>query len=517
MQIAPHCSILNYFCSMKSAISKFYLENPLKCIVAIGLLFRLVAAIFSEGYAFQDDHFLIIEVAQQWLDKAPSELLPQLGAKVPSGHSFFYPGLHYWFFKFLHALGIDNPNTKMLLVRIIHAFYSMTIVLLGYKITSLISNKKNAETVGWILAIFWIFPLLSVRNLIEYVCIPPLMLATYLILKHQNTTKFFTFIGIGFVAGIAFSFRFQTILFIGGMGLVLLLQKEFQKAIMFGLGALISIVLIQGGVDYLIWNKPFAEFIEYTNYNLHHSGEYPNGPWYNYSLLILGLFIVPLSFYLIWGNIKAFRKYLMLSLPWFIFFIFHSYFPNKQERFVLPVLPFFIILGVVGWNEYLSKSNFWSNRGKLYQSTLTWILCVNMFLLCFLTPASTKISKVRVMNYFRERGEVSHFVLETTQMWGSVLMPRYYHGVWNLPYTITQEFSASQFFDSVAVLKKPRPSHVVFAEPKDLEKRISLVKAQVKDLIFEKEIESSYLDKTMTWLNPVNVNQTYYIYRIVYK
>jgi len=502
---------------MKSAISKFYQENPLKSILMVGLFFRLIAAIFSEGYAFQDDHFLIIEVAQQWLDRSPSELLPQLGAKVPSGHSFFYPGLHYYFFSFLHGLGIDNPNTKMLLVRILHALYSMTIVLYGFKITSLISNKKNAATVGWILAIFWIFPLLSVRNLIEYVCIPPLMLATYLIIKHQNSQKWFTFVGIGLIAGIAFSFRFQTILFIGGMGLVLLLQKEFKKTIMFGIGALIAIILLQGVVDYLIWQKPFAEFLEYTNYNLHHSGEYPNGPWYNYSLLMLGLFIIPLSLYLIWGNFYIFRKYLIISLPWFLFFIFHSYFPNKQERFVLPVMPFFIIVGVVGWNEYLSKSNFWLNRQKIYKATLTCILCVNIFLLCFLTPASTKISKVRVMNYFRERGDVSHFVLETTQMWGSVLMPRYFHGVWELPYTITQEFNAQQLFDSITVLKRPRPSHVVFAEPKDLEKRVSLVKAQVKDLIFEKEIESSYLDKTMTWLNPVNVNQTYYIYRIVYK
>lgn len=517
MQIVHQWSILNYFCSMKTIISKLYLENPLKCILAIGLLFRLIAAIFSEGYAFQDDHFLIIEFAQQWLDHSPNELLPQLGAKVPSGHSFFYPGLHYCFFSFLHALGVDNPNTKMLLVRLIHAFYSMFIVLLGYKITLIVSNRKNAETVGWILAIFWIFPMLSVRNLIEYVCIPPLMYATFLILKYQNSNKFFNFIGIGFIAGIAFSFRFQTILFIGGMGLVLLIQKEFNKAIMFIIGAFVSFVLLQGAVDYFIWHKPFVEFLEYTNYNLHHSGEYPNGPWYSYSLLILGLFILPLSFYLIWGNYYIFRKYLMLSLPWFIFFVFHSYFPNKQERFVLPAIPFFIIGGVVGWNEFFSKSSFWSNKHNLYKRTLIWIVYFNFFLLCFLTPASTKISKVRVMNYFRERGGVSHFALETTQMWGSVLLPRYYQGGWNLPYTITQEFNAQQLFDSVEVLNKPRPSHVVFAEPKDLEKRVSLVKVQVKDLIFEKEIESSYLDKTMTWMNSMNVNQTYYIYRIVYK
>lgn len=501
---------------MKSAFLKYYHANSLKVILLIGIVFRVIAAVFSEGFAFQDDHFLVIEIAQKWVDNIPNEWLPKNGASIPSGHSLFYPGLHYFFFQFLHAIGIDNPEYKMLLVRIIHAFYSMSIVYLGYKITTLISSRKNAEIVAWILSVFWIFPLLSVRNLVEFVCIPPLMYATYLCLKYKNANQLSIFLWIGLIAGIAFSIRFQCSLFIGGIGLVLLLQKKIKQAIAYGFGAILSILLIQGCVDYFIWGKPFAEFIEYTNYNLHHSSEYPNGPWYNYILLILGLFIIPLSVYLTWGNIKSFKNNLILSLPWVLFFLFHSYFPNKQERFILPVLPFFIILGVVGWVQFLDKSEFWKNKQKLFKGSIIWIVVLNMFLLFFLTPASTKISKVRVMNYFRERGDVSYFALETTQMWGTVLMPKFYHGVWNNPYLITQENSAQQMFEYIKNENLPKPSHIVFAEPKDLQKRINLVKKEVKDLEFEKAIESSYLDKTMTWLNPVNVNQTYYIYKIKY-
>ena len=501
---------------MIEQISNFYKNHPLKSILIVGLLFRLIAAIFSEGFAFQDDHFLVIEIAQHWVDGISNDWLPAFGAKVPSGHSLFYAGIHYYFFEGLKLCGITNPELKMFLVRLIHAIYSLTVVYYGYKIAKFISSQKTALTVGWLLSVFWIFPLLSVRNLVEVVSIPPLMFAIYMILKHKEVKSLWLFIAIGFVAGISFSLRFQTILILGGIGLVMLFQKEFVKAIQFGFGVILSIALFQGVVDYFVWGKPFAEFIEYTNYNLHHSAEYPNGPWYNYTLLILGLFIVPLSFFLFYGNIYRFKKYLLLSLPAAIFFVFHSYFPNKQERFILTMLPLFIIVGVAGWNEFMENSKWWANRKTLYNRSWKFIWVLNTILLLFLTPASTKISKLRAMNYFRERGGVEYFVLETTHMWGSVLMPRFYHGVWNNYYTITQENSAKQLFDTLRAQHKPLPTHIIFAEPKELPIRMKRVKAQVKGLVYEKTVESSYLDRLMVWLNPVNVNQTYYIYRIEY-
>ena len=493
-----------------------YKSHTLNVILIIGLIFRMIAVVFSEGFAFQDDHFLVIEIAQHWVEGIHNDWLPAFGAKVPGGHSFFYAGLHYYFFEGLKLFGITNPELIMFLVRLIHAIYSMTIIYYGFKIAKIVSTEKTAITVGWLLSIFWIFPLLSVRNLVEVVSIPPIMFAVYMLLKHQKTVNFRKFVFIGFIAGISFSFRFQTILILGGIGLVLLIQKELIKALQFGLGVLLSIALFQGVVDYLVWGKPFAEFLEYTNYNLNHSAEYPNGPWYNYTLLILGLFIVPLSLYLFYGNVYRFKKYLLLSLPAAIFFIFHSYFPNKQERFILTMLPFFIIVGVAGWNEFVEKSLWWQKRIKLYQRSWKFVWILNTILLLFLTPASTKVSKLRVMNYFRERGGVEYFALETTHMWGSVLMPRFYHGVWNDYYTITQENSAKQIFEAIRAQHKPLPTHIIFAEPKDLSIRMKRVQEQVKGLVFEKMVESSYLDRFMVWLNPVNVNQTYYIYRIVY-
>ena len=46
---------------MKHRILEMWNNQPLKLILLIGLLLRLVAAIFSKGYGMHDDHFLVLE------------------------------------------------------------------------------------------------------------------------------------------------------------------------------------------------------------------------------------------------------------------------------------------------------------------------------------------------------------------------------------------------------------------------------------------------------------------------
>ena len=99
-------------------MKKYYQENPLNAILIIAFMVRLVAVIFSQGYGMSDDHFLIVEVAQSWLDgRDDSQWLP--GPTNPNaaatGHVLLYTGIHYYIFKILAFIGITEPNTKMLI------------------------------------------------------------------------------------------------------------------------------------------------------------------------------------------------------------------------------------------------------------------------------------------------------------------------------------------------------------------------------------------------------------------
>src|SRR5438874_8316462 len=120
---------------MKKALQTYWNQRPLLCIMIGGAFFRLLAVLFSKGYGMHDDHFLVIEAAQSWVDGADyNNWLPTITKSVttPSGHSLLYPGLHYLLFKLLQFLGMYEPQSKMYVVRFIHAAFSMTIVYFGY-------------------------------------------------------------------------------------------------------------------------------------------------------------------------------------------------------------------------------------------------------------------------------------------------------------------------------------------------------------------------------------------------
>src|ERR1051326_4935332 len=231
---------------MIERLKKLWEEKPLRLILFSAIFFRVVIVIFSKGYAVHDDHFLVTESSQSWVDHFDyNDWLPSSSSQ-PSGHSWFYSGLHYFLFKFLQMIGIFDPQVKMYIVRSIHAVLSLVTVVLGFRIADFLSGKRTARTVGILLALYWFFPFASVRNLVEVVCIPFVMIATWMLVKPPRMNFYLHFFLAGIIAGIAFSIRFQSVLLVGGLGLALLFQKKWKEAILYGVGALLCMASFQG-------------------------------------------------------------------------------------------------------------------------------------------------------------------------------------------------------------------------------------------------------------------------------
>jgi hypothetical protein len=321
--------------TIKRSILHAWDTKPLQVILLLALIIRLVAVVFSRGFGMHDDHFLVIEPAQAWADGINYQgWLPGGRTDIrPDGHSMLYSGLHYLLFVFFNSINLRDPQIKMLIVRLIHGLFSLIIVWIGYKITEKISNKKDAATVGLLLALLWFLPMMNVRNLVEFVCIPFMMAGIWFILKDEkNDSKWRYALLAGFFMGLGFSVRFQTAIFIGGFGLAMLLCNRWKQAFIFTAGLLLSILPVQGLIDFYIWNRPFAEFGEYVRYNIEAANDYITGPWYNYILLIAGILIPPVSLFLLAGFFKLWRKQLIMWLPAFLFLLFHSLFPiNKND------------------------------------------------------------------------------------------------------------------------------------------------------------------------------------------
>ncbi len=166
--------------------------TPLQQLLILGLLLRLIAVVFSKGFGWHDDHFLIIESSQSWVDGfdynywLPDENDPN---RVPQGHSLFYIGIHYYLFMFMEFIGIADPQVKMFLIRLLHALWSLLIIKYAYKIALQYSNARVAWYAGLFMAFFWFMPFMSVRNLVEFVCVPPLLISVYLLGKNEKNTK----------------------------------------------------------------------------------------------------------------------------------------------------------------------------------------------------------------------------------------------------------------------------------------------------------------------------------------
>ncbi len=499
-----------------ATIINYYKQNTLRSIIAVAFIFRLMAAIFSTGYGFHDDHFITVEVAQSWIDgiNRDSWLPTNDNHAVPSGHSLTYPGILYGMLLICEKAGIYDPAVKMLFIRLLHALFSLLVVYFGYKIIKELYNEKSAIFAGWLLALFWFIPMLSVRNLVEVVCVPFLMWGVWIIIKNKEN-KSLQFLLSGLVIGLAFSIRFQTSTFIAGLGVALLLQKKYLQTFLYGIGVIISVSLLQGGVDFIIWKKPFAEFLEYSNYNLQHSYDYWTGPWYNYILLIAGLLIPPISLFLVFGIFRNWKKHIIILLPILAFFIFHSAFPNKQERFIFPILPFIIMLGSAGWMQFHNISDFWKKNAKLYKAFWVFFFVLNTVLLFALSLSSSKKNRVDAMRFLAHKEHISCIVIEDSNHGESVSMPKFYLGKqWPEMYEVTSSLSAKDFAEKLKTDSLCKPQFVLFMEETKMDERIKLFKQSFPDISYETTIEPSFLDKVMHWLNPVNVNQTTVIYKI---
>ncbi|MQY78241.1 MAG: hypothetical protein GH151_03475, partial [Bacteroidetes bacterium] len=77
---------------LRNILTNYWNKNPLLFVLVTGAIVRLLAVFFSKGYGMHDDHFLVIEAAQSWVDDFDyNNWLPiNRPDNIPTGHSFFY-------------------------------------------------------------------------------------------------------------------------------------------------------------------------------------------------------------------------------------------------------------------------------------------------------------------------------------------------------------------------------------------------------------------------------------------
>lgn len=493
----------------------FFNKIKLWHILIVALFFRLLAAMFAIGYGMHDDHFCVIEPAQGWVDgQNIGNWLPENreGFTPVIMYSFFYPGIHFLLFSIMKSLNINDPQIKMFLIRLLHAFYSLGVIYFGYKITEKISDKHKVLACAALLGLLWFTPNLSVRNLTEVVCTVPLLSGLYFLIK-EKSINLSSALWSGFIMGFAFSIRFQTALFIGGIGLVLLYKKQLKLMLLFAIGVALNIFLFQCIADIWFWKKPLAVFLGYVEYNLQNKGNFISGSWYNYPLLISGLVLPPISILFWISYFKTARKYLLLFVPSFLFLVFHCSFENKQERFILTFIPFFIIQGCASYDivwPFIQNHPTIKNSVKV---ALYFIIVINGLLLFATSFAATHVSRMNAMSYIYTQKDVRSYLIDATYKDGWEFFPRFYLGSWCPEYLLTKSWNVFQWKENFPGDKK-LPNYAIFVSEQNLSARVDQLKEIFPAAYQVASIQPSWVDKLFHRLNPVNKNEPCFIYKL---
>ena len=490
-------------------------QHPLFWPLLVAFIARMAAATLGSGYLMHDDHFLVVEVAASWADGEDyNDWLPWNQGDTPSPYpgNFAYPGTQFLLFLLMDAIGWEHPADQALVLRVLHGLYSLTIVVLGYLLARALapSDPKAANGVAWMLSIGGLWPLLSVHQLVEMVCIPPLMLGLWALARNEQLNrKDLLLAGIGI--GLATGLRYQCGMIGIGLIPVMLLERRWRDLIAVGTLALLTFALVQSP-DLFVWGRPFVQLGGYIDYNIGNAGNYPSGPWYQYLLTLAGLLIPPVSLMLLWGAFhrrRASTQWWRVAIPVLCFLLFHSLFVNKQERFILPVVPALIALGSVGWILWSNKSRWWQRNQKLERLAWSAFWVISLGLLAMTIPYSGKQTRVQAMEFLYEQG-ASEFAM--IQVDSGAMPPQFYSGSWN-SYHIDNRRESRR--EPIVVAKSwcsHPPQFLLFQGDRHLGEAVAEYKAAMPDLRYLTTIKPSRIDRWLHEINPINSVERIMVY-----
>ena len=203
----------------------------------------------------------------------------------------------------------------------------------------------------------------------------------------------------------------------------------------------------------------------------------------------------------------------MLIFSFLLFFLFHSLYHNKQERFIIPVLPLFILLGIHGCKQFMAERHdqVWLKRSV--QFVILWFLVLNTVALAVLTCSYSKKARVESMIWLRGQKDVTNIIMEGNGI--PPPPPLFYlqqHLIW---YTFSASDSTDKLLAEIRKGDRPAPDYVIMTSSKDMEKRLARLQTVFPGLQFQKEIKPGFVDNLARRLNPrFNPNEAWYIYKI---
>jgi len=317
----------------------------------------IICSINILGYYHADEHFQLIEFSGIKNGfNSPEFLSWEYDDKLRSSAQIF---ISYITIETCKIVSIDNPYHQMIALKILSSIFAFMVI--NYFIKSTKHLFSNSIITYKIISLsLWFIPIISIRFSSEtwggicFLLAMAFLQDKYINIKSRSVN---TFVILGFLLGLSFLLRFQTVFMSFGLILWLFfLKKESFKTailILFGGAIALTIGVLLDFWFYQTWTFTFWNYF-YGNIINDIASNFGTSPWYYYitkiwEIPIFGLLII-LSF--IYFTIKKYKTvYFWLIIP---FFLIHSFVGHKEFRFIFP-LAFFAPLILMTFYHFIDS------------------------------------------------------------------------------------------------------------------------------------------------------------------
>jgi hypothetical protein len=496
-------------CHVKGSQMKKWASSSTRALMWVLLLafvIRLLAVIFSQGFIHSDDHFDTISVAWDWLHGGLWGDDGNLRWKHEPADTIGRFPLYTLFLlaqmKICQWLGIASLAGMMYFIRLVHALISLLPVWAAFRIVKLSTHSERWGIVaGLITACHFGLPFLGVRNLIEVVGGSLWIVAVWYLYRYLDERRLGWIYLAGLMTGLAWMIRFQ--IAFAALPIPLLLwweERRLGPAVRYA-AAVAAMLVLSGLTDSMLLGRFASSTLTTLAFKNGLGALYETIPLL-YPLLLVGLLVPPISIVLPFLTFRPsfIRAHRILFWSSTTFVAFHWLHANQQERFIFPILPAFVVLGVLSIWHFKEKQLIGSKWPTWFKWSAGVSGALNVVLLFFFTFAYGHKGMIEPLKWFERNDPTAHVLFFQPEVWcwapieyaGNGIVRTYvksWEDVAKLP--VSQQGKTA--FDYVVVYPKTDSS---------LQPYLDSLTARLGPLEPVFEVSPSYYDQTLHLLNP---------------
>ena len=365
-----------------------------------GALLYLFTAITTPGIIAIDDYADVMSRILPAQDHSVEEIAAKAGFRSP-----FTNLTQLAIVKTAYAMGVTHPLTQLRIDLAVIGLFSFCVILwagvtmfAGYPEPD---RSRHRVVFAGLLGFYFAASLLLTRPMIESMSAPFLAAAAALACRYQLTGKRWPLLLSIVSLTIASMHRPQVgVCAFALVALVTWLRRWKDLAVVAAVGAVCT--LASGMLDYWLIGEFHGTLRRYIAINMEYSRGWERSPWYTFPLLFLGMSIPP-AFFLRYRGLDWKARYGPL-LPVVLFFTaflaVHMAISHKEERFMIPALPLFLIL-LTPLLAYLIE------RRQEYRWRLWYFGAVNAVLLLLTVTSAPQRATLKLAEYVDKHPDVT--------------------------------------------------------------------------------------------------------------